>query len=433
LCSIDFSARRYFENSGIEPLYPVDKENQMQRLAILSSIMVLMALCGARAQNVEYVGSLNFTAGVGDVFTTGNHAYLSDYVSGLDIIDVSLPSCPSNIGGCYIPGDAHAVYIVGNYAYLADYAFGLYIISISNLSNPIIVGHCDLPGNAYDLFVQDNYAYVADYTAGLQILDVSSPINPIIVGSYDTPYLAVGIFVEGEYAYISDFQSLLIINISNPAVPNLVGSYAGFNDNVYVSGNYAYMAGGDLLIVDISNAANPTYVARFVTPGEAVGIFVADNYAYVADYASGLQIINIVDPPFPILIGCYDTPYHAYSVSVMGDYIYVADWSSLQILRFNPMGIDENNSTPNSFSLSQSYPNPFNAATTISYTIPNATKINLDIYDILGRKIQTLVNDDQQPGPHHAIWNAEDTPSGTYFYRLKAGEKTETNRMLLLK
>jgi hypothetical protein len=405
----------------------------MKRIAIISIIFVLMAHSGANAQNVEYVGSLNFTAGVGDVFTTGNHAFLSDYTSGLDIIDVSNPAQPSNIGGCYIPGDAHAVYILGNYAYLADYAYALYIINITNLSNPIIAGHCDLPGHAYDLFVQDNYAYVADYTEGLQIIDVSTPTNPIIVGSYDTPGLAYGIFVEGEYAYISDDQSLLIINISNHAAPILAGSYAGYIDFVSVSGNYAYLAGEDFMIVDISNSANPTYVARFVTPGMAVGIFVAGNYAYVADYNAGLQIINVADPAVPILAGSYDTPYHAYNVSVMDNYIYVADWSSLQILRFNPTGVDEDNSTPNSFSLSQSYPNPFNPQTTISYSLPKASDVSLDIFDILGRKIETLQSGHQDAGVHSVTWNASDAPSGIYFYRLKAGERSETNRMLLIK
>jgi hypothetical protein len=80
-----------------------------------------------------------------------------------------------------------------------------------------------------------------------------------------------------------------------------------------------------------------------------------------------------------------------------------------------------------------SYPNPFNAQTTISYSLPMASDVSLDIFDLLGRKIETLASGHQVAGEHSIIWNAGDTPSGVYFYRLKAGERIETNKMVLLK
>ncbi|MCD6162732.1 MAG: T9SS type A sorting domain-containing protein [candidate division Zixibacteria bacterium] len=85
------------------------------------------------------------------------------------------------------------------------------------------------------------------------------------------------------------------------------------------------------------------------------------------------------------------------------------------------------------FSLSQNYPNPFNPTTTIAYDLPKQSHVNIDIYDILGRQVETLVNKQQPAGYHQAIWNANSKPSGMYFYKLKAGEFTETKKMLLLK
>ena len=83
--------------------------------------------------------------------------------------------------------------------------------------------------------------------------------------------------------------------------------------------------------------------------------------------------------------------------------------------------------------LSQNYPNPFNSSTTISYTLPHSCDVTIDIYDILGRKVETLVNDEQPAGYHQVIWNADDAVSGIYFYRINASDYTETKKMMLLK
>ncbi|UCE65078.1 MAG: T9SS type A sorting domain-containing protein [Candidatus Zixiibacteriota bacterium] len=88
---------------------------------------------------------------------------------------------------------------------------------------------------------------------------------------------------------------------------------------------------------------------------------------------------------------------------------------------------------PAGFSLSQNYPNPFNAATIIGYDLSLPAHVELGIYNILGRKMITLINEFQQAGKHHVTWNAEEMASGFYFYKIQAGDYSETKRMLLLK
>jgi hypothetical protein len=88
---------------------------------------------------------------------------------------------------------------------------------------------------------------------------------------------------------------------------------------------------------------------------------------------------------------------------------------------------------PVQFSLLQNYPNPFNPITTIKYSLPTTSDIRLDIYDILGRKVATLVNNEQPAGNYQVTWNADNVTSGMYFYKIKAGGYTETRKMLLLK
>ncbi|MBI9073452.1 MAG: phosphodiester glycosidase family protein [Melioribacteraceae bacterium] len=93
---------------------------------------------------------------------------------------------------------------------------------------------------------------------------------------------------------------------------------------------------------------------------------------------------------------------------------------------------------PSEFNLKQNYPNPFNPATTIEYTLPNveaghASSLRLEIFDILGRKIKTLVNEEQSPGNHKVTFDASNLSSGTYFYKLNFKGKSEIKKMLFLK
>jgi len=83
--------------------------------------------------------------------------------------------------------------------------------------------------------------------------------------------------------------------------------------------------------------------------------------------------------------------------------------------------------------LEQNYPNPFNPSTTIRYQLPVASEVKLEVYDVLGKKIATLVNERQSAGSYQVVWNASGLSSGTYFYRLQAGTFTQTKKMILVK
>ncbi len=91
------------------------------------------------------------------------------------------------------------------------------------------------------------------------------------------------------------------------------------------------------------------------------------------------------------------------------------------------------NEIPRNFSLSQNYPNPFNPATNFEFSIPITGFVNLAVFDILGREIETLVNDYLKPGTYKVDWSAEKYPSGIYFYRISAGAFTETKKMMFVK
>jgi predicted GH43/DUF377 family glycosyl hydrolase len=88
---------------------------------------------------------------------------------------------------------------------------------------------------------------------------------------------------------------------------------------------------------------------------------------------------------------------------------------------------------PTQFSLSQNYPNPFNPNTTIMYSIPKQSYITLKVYDILGREVAALVNEDKPSGNYQVEFNAADLSSGVYFYRIQAGSFNQVRKMMLIK
>lgn len=94
---------------------------------------------------------------------------------------------------------------------------------------------------------------------------------------------------------------------------------------------------------------------------------------------------------------------------------------------------DKSPIVPEQFTLNQNYPNPFNPVTVISYTLPTASGVRLDVFNVLGQRVETLVDTYQAAGEHSVLWNSRDYPSGVYFYRLAMNGSVETKKMILLK
>ena len=118
----------------------------------------------------------------------------------------------------------------------------------------------------------------------------------------------------------------------------------------------------------------------------------------------------------------------ALNPSGWGDYSEVRTFSTL----FVGVGDDESQ-VPTEFSLEQNYPNPFNPSTKIAYSIAKESEVSLKIYDVMGREVAELVNGRQIAGAYNIEFDASSLASGTYFYKLIAGEFTSVKKMVLLK
>jgi len=269
-----------------------------------------------------------------------------------------------------------------------------------------------------------NYAYVSGEEGSLRILDISDPTGPVEVGAYHhTPRFTneypMDIFVVDGHAYVAyDMGGLWIVDVSDPTSPREVGHYRV----------------GDLL----------------------TGVQASRGYAFVANGGYGLRIVDVSDPASPEEVGYYylefgfwpidwvgRTENRAVSIALSGDHICVAYGDNgFYIFRpIVPTGVREAGAESpwaGEFRLYQNHPNPFNSGTLIRYQLPEHSQIRLSVYDLLGRRIRTLVNGYREKGYHSVFWGGRDElgnslSSGIYLYRLKAGDLVRTRKMLLLR
>ncbi len=99
-----------------------------------------------------------------------------------------------------------------------------------------------------------------------------------------------------------------------------------------------------------------------------------------------------------------------------------------------PLGVDETySSIPETFTLAQNFPNPFNPSTSIQFSLPHSGNTTLKIFNMLGEEVATLISGDLSAGQYIAHWNAINVPSGMYFYRLQSGSYSETKNLILTK
>jgi hypothetical protein len=119
----------------------------------------------------------------------------------------------------------------------------------------------------------------------------------------------------------------------------------------------------------------------------------------------------------------YDSFGRSYYVYGSEIYVYYSILSDIPV----------KNITINEFNLSQNYPNPFNPSTTIEFTLPKSEFVELKVYNILGKKVSSVISKKLNQGTHTYIFDGKNLASGIYYYQLAAGDYREVKKMILLK
>jgi hypothetical protein len=363
------------------------------------------------------------------------------------ILDISAAN-PEAVGSIETPGSPNGLAIGDDCLYIADGDSGLQVLDIGDPSTPVITGSHQTPSAAYDVDLQGGLCYVACGFAGLIVVDVSNPQDIREIGLYDTPDRAVDVFVQGDYAYVADrYSGLLVVDISDPAHPDSAGSLptSFWISNVLVRNEIAYITYGEYVAtVDIGDPASPklmdaVHIGFWLNDLAAIG-----DYIFATNGWDGIIAVNVGDPETLYTVAAYNTPGFSQAVVAMHTQLYIADlWDLLRLEVLTPSDAgptDEERPGPVAFTLYYNYPNPFNNTTIIEYELTRMARTELTIYDLLGRRVVTLVDAVCPPGIHSAVWDGRNrdggaVASGVYVYRLQIDDATASGskKMILLK
>jgi hypothetical protein len=219
----------------------------------------------------------------------------------------------------------------------------------------------------------------------------------------DRPAASAMYSAKSVYSYYRDLiygqnffgDPSLRVYTSTPARQALAVTKTGDGISIRVTVSGQPVAGSNVTL-----SSDGALLSTQVTDGNGVVAFVLPN-------TSGDYVVSSAKPGLL-------TARTSYSGSIVTDY-------------------NDDNNVPYAFSLAQNYPNPFNPVTTIRYRLASREIVTLDVIDLLGRTVATLVSGVQSAGDHDAVWNGSSVASGVYFYRLSAGSYCDTKKMILLK
>ncbi|MGH2569095.1 MAG: T9SS type A sorting domain-containing protein, partial [Bacteroidota bacterium] len=279
----------------------------------------------------------------------------------------------------------------------------LEIIDVGNPEAPRQLSFLQSTFSPYDVAVKDSIVYLATPNGGLRIIDWHKPESPNEIGFFNNNsanYSVVGIAASESFIYADRIDTFFVLNVSNPSSPVVVGkfgrNYGSFTStDVHVADSFAYWADGYLGVIDVSDPSRPRERALFSGLDWGRGVAAKGNLVFFADQTAGLWILR------NDLVTSVDPPQHPFQ--------------------------------PLQYQLFQNYPNPFNDQTSIEFFAPHREAVRLEVFNLLGQKVATLLSGVVEAGSHKVSFDASVFSSGFYMYRLQSPSVIITKLMLLLK
>lgn len=166
-----------------------------------------------------------------------------------------------------------------------------------------------------------------------------------------------------------------------------------------------------------------SYIAIFDIDGQLVKEIFFDKYNYPKYSIDGVWGVKFYkNKLFVLIVALLFNGFYVYAID---NYLYVYNIIT---------NVDNEDKKPETYNLFQNYPNPFNSSTTIKFTLPKTTKVTLKVYNILGQEVATIIDEKELPAGYHDYeFNANKLTSGTYIYKIVAGNFVQTKKMVLIK
>ncbi len=290
---------------------------------------------------------------------------------------------------------------------------------------------------------------VVDTADSLLTFDISSPASPQPLGgrAFDTSVVTI----DAGLLYALTDTALHILDLADPVnLPQLGQTHQPDGESVAVHDGYAYIcnsayANGLLWIMDVRDPTDPA----FATAQEGIyirGLSVHGNQLLATQGGWGVQLLDVADPLAPTYSGHlyrgYDTGW-VYRARAVGDLVWLGRDDGVGFIPTPCIDVvssvtDEPGGLPRTLQLS-SHPNPFNPQVTIRFEVPQRAFVDIEIFDLRGRRLRRLLNrEPHEAGPYTVLWLGNDDAgralaSGVYVARVRAGVWTAAQKLTLVR
>ncbi len=236
----------------------------------------------------------------------------------------------------------------------------------------------------------------------------------------------------GNGIFQSSINSINWHSVNNGLPNKYIADLTSFNGNLYAACN-----NGDVFLSTDYGASWTNIRWLFDT---FTSLIVNDSILYAAGWDGVYIATNKGEHWSSINEGLTESS-HIFSLVIINDYLYAGATDGIWKRPLSEIVVSvkcESNISPERYSLSQNYPNPFNPTTTIRYSIPTNVKgemanVYLKVFDVLGKEVATLVNEEKPAGNYEVEFSSSSLPSGIYFYQFRSNSFSEIKKMILLK
>ena len=443
-------------------------KSRLDFIILFCIFLISLTVQTVRSDSIERLGAIK-TGSPWDNQAVGNYVYLANRAATV-IIDISDSTNPvltySTTGSLQW---SLGLFVQDSLIFVIDWG-DFWIGRLFPPDSIKFITWYDLPNSMlpepWGIEARDTILYIANSGRGLYIFNVKDPTNPTLITVYDTPHALTEFFILDTLIYLADGDSVIILNISNPASPQHVGAVdipgIRWCRDVHVVYPYAYATAyssagtdGRIYIIDVSTPSNPTIVGMIdEIRGDPRAVFVNDDYIYIASWSwdppikkenkgrpevkGGISVAQGIVPDS--LIISYDTLVSANEVFVRGNLLLVPAAGSLQVLYHHKTGIAEEGKrkTP-LISKFFVFPNPAKDRITCKLQFKKSARIILGVYDELGRKTREIYRGPIIPGSMRFFWDGRDNnrknvPSGEYFITISTtdGKYNESKKVIYL-
>ena len=378
---------------------------------------------------------------VHNLFIKGDYAHISYYSDGYVVLNISDPLNPllageydtSDMWGCY-------PYLPSGLTICSDMDDGLYVFQFNELNLAPIISHnpistvitstpVTLSANISDdgNITAANLRYRTIYNGNTSnwnlVTDPNGPSGDVY--EFEVPGQPDDTFVEYYFSAQDDNNNVTTLPEGGSGInpPGSIPPLSFFMYEVKVPGVpviFSFTPSGDTTIapngyagfsVDASDTSGYDLSYTWWRDGQQLAS-TGNVYLYVSNPVS----------PYPRIDTIECRVHNGYNSADLFWLVTVDD----------PASVSDNNN-PVSYSLEQNYPNPFNPSTSIKFSIPNSEFVNLSVYNLIGEKVDELVNSDLAAGEYNITFEASSLPSGIYIAKINAGKYNKTIKMTLLK